>query len=82
MILPNKHIRFSESTLGLAGYLLSRIQERGSSSVDELWDDCQHESTGARLMANQSFDNLIRGVDLLYMMGIVELNVEGRIEKV
>lgn len=82
MILPNKHIRFSESILGLAGYLLSRIQERGNCSVDELWNDCQHEISGFRLMANQSFDNIIRAVDLIYMMGIVELNAEGRIEKV
>ena len=80
MILPTKHIRFSESILGLAGYLLNYIKTNTSCSIDELWDYCQHSTTNSHCFVNQSFDNIIKAVDLLYMMGIVELNEEGKVQ--
>ena len=81
MILPTKHIRFSESILGLAGYLLNHIKTNTSCSIDELWEYCQQSTTSSRCFVNQSFDNIIKAVDLLYMMGIVELDEEGKVQK-
>lgn len=78
MILPSKHIRFSESIIGFSGYILSQLVS-SAYSVDEIWDMCQSRKHGQVCFANQSYDNLVKALDLLYMMGLVELNEEGKI---
>lgn len=81
MILPSKHIRLSESIIGFAGYILSQLV-LSAYSVDEIWDMCQSKKYGQVCFSNQSYDNLVKALDLLYMMGLVELNDEGKIIKV
>ncbi len=78
MILPSKHIRFSESIIGFSGYILSQLVS-SAYSVDEIWDICQNKKYGQVCFINQSYDNLVKALDLLYLMGLIELNEEGKI---
>ena len=81
MILPSKHIRLSESILGFSGYILSQLAP-AAYSVDEIWDICQNKKYGQVSFVNQSYDNMVKALNLLYMMGLVELNEEGKIVKI
>lgn len=81
MILPSKHIRLSESILGFSGYLFSQISST-ACTVDEIWDLCQNSRHGQVGFAHQSYDNMIKALDLLFMMGLIDINEEGKIEKV
>lgn len=74
MILPTKHIRISESLLGLGGYLLTLLKR--PMSIDELWAEYE-KSNNKKFPAYHSFDNLILSLDLLYLMGIIEINEMG-----
>lgn len=79
MILPTKHTNLSESILGLSGYLLSFLKQR-PYSVDELWDELKN--TAARdysLYKNHTFDNVVFAIDLLYMIGAVNMDLNGKI---
>ena len=81
MILPSKHIRFSESIIGFSGYILSQLAS-SACSVDDMWEICQNRKYGQVCFVNQSYDNLVKALDLLYMMGLIEINEEGKIIKV
>lgn len=79
MILPTKHTNFSESLLGLSGFLLSFLKSR-PYSVDELWaelDKCRTQ--GNTIYANHTFDNLVLSVDLLFMIGAISMDANGNI---
>lgn len=78
MILPSKHIRFSESLLGLGGVLLSFINE--PISVDEIWykfsEINNHEK---KLPAYHNFDNVVLALNYLFLIGAVSLDKNGKI---
>lgn len=79
MILPTKHTNLSESILGLSGYLLSFLKQN-PLSVDELWGEIENTSAyGYSLYKNHTFDNLVFAIDLLYMMGAVNIDANGKI---
>lgn len=79
MILPTKHTNLSESILGLSGYLLSFLKQR-SYSVDELWDELKNAAARDNsLYKNHTFDNVVFAIDLLYMIGAVNMDVNGKI---
>lgn len=80
MILPSKHTRLSESILGLAGFLLSYLSVT-ACSIDDLWNKLSNTEDGRSYFRNHSFDNVVKAVDLLYMMGIVDLDEQGKIVK-
>ena len=79
MILPTKHTNFSESILGLSGFLLTFIKQR-PYTIDELWDELESISTEKYLLyKNHTFDNVVLAIDLLYMMGAISMNETGKI---
>lgn len=79
MILPTKHTNLSESILGLSGYLLSFLKQR-PYSVDELWDELKNAAARDNsLYKNHTFDNVVFAIDLLYMIGAVNMDVNGKI---
>lgn len=80
MILPSKHTRMSESILGLAGFLLSHLSIK-ECFIDELWEGLAATDEGRIYFRNHSFDNIVKAVDLLYMMGVVDLDEQGKIVK-
>ena len=69
MILPTKHINPLDSLLGVGALILARLKT--TKTVTQLWD----EMRGLPHVA--TFERLVLGLDLLYAMGLVEL--DGRV---
>ncbi len=79
MILPSKHIKFSQSILGLAGFLLSQLKQ--PKTIDELW--IKYSKTSAKKFPSyHDFDNIVLAVNLLYTLEAIELNEWGEIVKI
>ncbi|MCP5519577.1 MAG: hypothetical protein H7A45_20235 [Verrucomicrobiales bacterium] len=66
MILPTKHINPLDSLLGVGALILERLQT--TKTVTQLWDETRD------LPQVATFERLVLGLDLLYMMGVVELD--------
>lgn len=79
MILPNKHITVSESLLGFGAILLNHI--RSSIHVDDLWVKFESLDQDTGFAAPQSFDNFILTLDLLFMIGLIELESDGKVRR-
>jgi len=78
MILPTKHINFSQSLLGLGAYILSQLES--PKSIDELWETYKTDYKKNTYLAKHSFDNLVMTLIFLYGIGSVSEN-DGVIEK-
>jgi|UniRef100_UPI00406CCA02 hypothetical protein len=72
MVLPSKHVNFSESLLGFGSYLLQKLDR--PSSVDELWKAYQTDLKLGYYFAKQSFDNLT--LTLIFLYGIKAIKEE------
>ena len=70
MILPTKHIHFSESLLGFGAYLLPKIT--AGKSIDSLWNEYQKDYTREVYVAKHSFDNLLLTIIFLHSIGVIE----------
>lgn len=78
MILPSKHIRLSESLLGLGAVLLDFLN--APMTIDELWFKfLEINNRKETFPAYHSFDNLILALDCLYAMGIIDIEENGNI---
>jgi hypothetical protein len=66
MILPTKHIDPLDSLLGIGALVLERLKT--SKTVTQLWDEMRDVPQVA------TFERLTLGLDLLYMMDLVELD--------
>jgi hypothetical protein len=66
MILPTKHINPLDSLLGIGALVLERL--RPAKTVTQLWDEMRD------LPQVATFERLVLGLDLLYMIGLVELD--------
>lgn len=81
MILPTKHINFSQSLLGLGSYVLSQLQS--PKSIDELWEKYKADYENKIYLDRHSFENLIMTLLFLYSIGSIaeEEEEEGVIKK-
>lgn len=76
-ILPQKHVRNSESLLGLGAITLASIQDE-PKNLDRLWADLKEsEFIKQRAHGSIPLDNVILAVDFLFAVGAVTLNSEG-----
>jgi hypothetical protein len=66
MILPTKHINPLDSLLGVGALILERLKT--TKTVTQLWDEMRD------LPQVVTFERLVLGLDLLYMIGLVELD--------
>jgi len=78
MILPSKHINFSQSLLGLGAYVLSQLSS--PRSVDSLWEGYLADYNNQSYLAKHSFDNLVMTLIFLYSIGRI-LERGGVVEK-
>jgi hypothetical protein len=78
MILPSKHISLAESLIGLGGVLLEILMKQ-PCSLDSLWQEYSKINNKESYPAYHSFDNVILAVNLLYMIGAVTINTEGKL---
>lgn len=79
MILPDKHIRLSESILGLSSFVLGLMDK--PLAVDEVWQRLQPKINTDELPAHHSFDNFLLSLDLLFALGLINTNTFGLLEK-
>lgn len=78
MIMPSKHINFSESLLGFGSYVLKNLDK--PKSIDELWKKYQLDLANDLNIAKQSFDNLILTIAFLHLIGAV-IEIDGEVVK-
>lgn len=78
MFLPDKHISFAESLLGLGHFVLENIQT--PITIDNLWRNFE-KIQGTDYPAYHSFDNMVLAVDALYAIGAIELDCEGQLRR-
>lgn len=75
MIMPTKHINFSESLLGFGSYILSNIDT--PKSIDDLWKKYKSDLENKLYFAKHSFDNFVLTVVFLYAINaLTEQNGE------
>lgn len=72
MILPTKHINFSQSLLGLGAYILPLLNS--PKTIDELWNTYKVDHKNNVYLVKHSFDNLVMTLIFLYSIGIITEN--------
>ncbi|WP_069997797.1 ABC-three component system middle component 6 [Cellulosilyticum sp. I15G10I2] len=81
MIMPSKHMQLSASLIGLGAFILKILDT--PLTVDECWNRLNKEYIERGIIKKKhSFDNFILTVDLLYMIGAVNLSSGGEIYNV
>lgn len=82
MILPKKHISLSASLIGLGGVILEIIN-KNSKTIDQCWSTLNKKYIAKGIVQKKhSFDNMILAIDLLYMLGAIDYDDEGKIKKI
>jgi len=79
MLMPAKHVKLSESLLGLSGFVLTRLNK--PKTIDLLWREFKAASESNEYPAYHSFENLILAIDFLYLLGSVKVNNVGELHK-
>lgn len=69
MLMPDKHIRFAESLLGLGSFVLDALTT--PQTIDELWAGFRKAQKAGHYAAPHTFENLVLAVDLLFTIGAV-----------
>lgn len=78
MIMPTKHIRFSESLLGLSGIILNILSE--PMTVDEIWYKYSEiNNSKNKFPAYHNFDNLVLATNCLFLIGAIEIDSKGKL---
>lgn len=80
MLLPDKHIRFSESLLGLGAFVLEEIET--TKNLDTLWIALRKAMATDQMPATHSIDNLVLAIDMLYGIGALQLSDDGTLVRV
>jgi hypothetical protein len=78
MIIPTKHINFSQSLLGFGSYILSNLDK--PKTIDDLWKKYKLDFSNNLYCAKHSFDNLVLTIIFLYSIDVV-LEKNGEIAK-
>lgn len=74
-LLPHKHVRFSESTLAVAGFLRALLEE--PRTLEEL-ETLLHGPRWPRL---PSFTEVVLAADILFAINEIHLLPDGRLER-
>lgn len=70
MLMPTKHINFSQSLLGFGSYLLDNLNR--PKTIDDLWNQYLIDKERDKFSANHSFDNLILALIFLYGINAIK----------
>lgn len=66
MIMPSKYLREDETLIGVSAIILPLVERTGNLST--LWE------TAKKMKAIGTFERFILALDLLFLMGLVELH--------
>jgi len=70
MLMPSKHINFSQSLLGFGSYLIGKL--KNPMSIDDLWKEYKSDLENQLYYSIHSFDHLILTLIFLYGVGAIE----------
>jgi len=70
MLMPSKHINFSQSLLGFGSYLLTKLDK--PKTIDDIWKSYQSDLAKEYYSAKHSFDNLMLAFIFLYGINAIE----------
>lgn len=79
MILPQKHIKLSESLFALGAIILSILKK--TKNIDELWESLERLNGTDELPAKHTFDSFVLALDYLYSIGAIDINEKGGIRR-
>lgn len=79
MLLPDKHIRFSESLLGLGSFLLGILRQ--PRTVDDIWLEYRKAREAGTYPAHHTFENVVLALDVLFAIRAVDFTDNGLIQK-
>jgi hypothetical protein len=77
MLMPSKHINFSQSLLGFGSYIVSKLIN--PLSIDDLWKEYKSDLENELYYSNHTFDNLI--LTLIFLYGINTIKEENGLLK-
>lgn len=77
MLLPDKHVRLSESILGLAGLVLSFVDK--PTTFDTLWKKVQDKLDTPDWPATHGVDNFVLALCFLYSIEAIDVSPTGEI---
>jgi hypothetical protein len=79
MLLPAKHIKLSESIIGLSGFVLEKLNK--PKTVDMLWNELRVAVEGKEYPTHHPFENLLLSLGFLYSIGLVHLDENGMVSR-
>jgi hypothetical protein len=72
MILPSKHLSHDRALLTLGAHILQQLSQ--PKTVSALWEDLPRKDQSTRNLASSiSYDVFVLALDLLFLLGAVEL---------
>lgn len=78
MILPQKHIKVSESIFGLGSVIIELIQK--PKTFDDLWNDFQRINNTKNIPSLHSLDNFVMALTFLFIIGAIQEGEKGVIK--
>ncbi len=79
-ILPEKHVRLSESLVGLGAIILGCTLER-PQSLEGIWKELHSkEPVHPRINGSITFDSVVLSIDFLFAIGAIRLTNEGLLD--
>jgi hypothetical protein len=78
MLLPEKHIKLSESILGLGAFVLQDLET--PKTIDNIWKDFEKVNNSPQFPAYHGFDNLVLALDFLFSIGAISQLSDGKIK--
>lgn len=76
-LVPHKHVRFSSSLIGMAGYIRQFTNQ--PTSVDGLWAKVEADNNS---LFQLNFTQFIFSIDILLFLGIIFIDENGIIYNV
>lgn len=76
-LLPQKHVRTSESLLGL-GAIVLKVLEQGQKDLDGVWMAVQEQEAVSRsIQGSITLDTVVLAIDFLFAVGAVQIGPDG-----
>lgn len=79
MVFPHKHVRLSESLLGLGSFVLETLD--APKTIDTVWKDYSEVNDTARFPAYHTFEHVVLTVVFLYSIGAIEEDELGKLSR-
>ncbi|RUR40506.1 hypothetical protein ELS18_04625 [Clostridium perfringens] len=74
MILPSKHIKLSESLIGLGAFIIELL-DKEPMTLEDSWEKFNKEYIDTGIIRKKhSIDTYVDAIMLLYMMGAIDMN--------